>query len=140
MPPKQTTAEFKDITFRKKEIPGLLVNKYRIYTDHTNFKLVEAENARTALEISGIQNSVRVLRDSIYLDNIVKIDDMPAAPRKEKVILEHLKTVPLCDDMTYEPPKTLEPPPQVNPPKEEQPAKEAAAPLSSEDVDKLLNN
>jgi hypothetical protein len=130
MPHKEITPDmFKDLTFVKREIPRLLVNKYRVYTSHDEFTMVEAENAKAALDACGLTNVIRVLHDNMYLDNVIRPGIIAMDAKGEPEHSTHL--APLSETMDDESGAIA----VVEP-------TEALAPdagLSSEDVAKLLH-
>ena len=122
---------FKTITFRQEEIPGMSVSKYRDYTDHNNYVLVEAGNAQTAISTSGVKTPVRVLRDSIYLENVLMLDKPP---------IPVIKAEPVAPAAAEAPPPAEASAPEPPAPETLSPAETGDATLSSDDVNKLLNS
>jgi hypothetical protein len=132
---------FKDIDFPHRDIPDINVSKYRIYSDHKHFILVEADNAQSAIELSGIRKPVRVLRDSIYLQNVLVLAGITTRanvepelkPKPEPLMLPESEmnsqaAVPETTEILKT--ESIEP--------SETPPTETEAALSSEEVDKLL--
>jgi hypothetical protein len=139
---------FKDIDFPQRDIPDINVSKYRVYTDHNHFTLVAADSAQTAIELSGVKNPVRVLRDSIHLQNVMVLAGITAKASVEqdnKPKPEPLM-VPQGTKITEVAAETTETPQEApseatasaeDATKEPETALSEAA-LSSEEVDKLL--
>ena len=120
MKTKDITPEmFKEITFLHRDVPGLSAHKYRVYSDHGHYTLVEAESALEAVNKSDIKNPVRVLRDTIYLENVLVLDAADLTKTTEKN--ESSVVQPVSDE------------PSVS-------AENTSATLSNDDVDKLLNS
>lgn len=131
---------FKQIDFPQKDISGLQVSKYRIYTDHSHFILVEADNAQAAINASGMTSPVKVLRDSIYLQNVMMLDSITAqvstqqdnAPVEKQPAVQETQQATTTDEVPAS--KQHEQALAANEPASSEP--EGA--LSSEEVDKLL--
>lgn len=131
MPHREPTPEnFKPIAFTHKEVVGLSEGKYRIYRSHGDYIVVEAENAQKALAGCGVENPLRVMRDTSFLDNVVILQDpAPVAPEPVREAVAEAAAAPVEAETAA--PEPVEAAPAA-------PAAEEA--LSSEDVEKLLNN
>jgi len=125
---------FKGVTFNHKEIPGLAVNKYRVYSGHDQYVMVEAANAQAALETSGVANPLRVLRDTIYLENVLPLDKIGVKNVEAEVVepapAAASEASPAVEPMAEEPDQVVEP---------AQAAETDKSTLSNDDVEKLLN-
>lgn len=138
---------FKDIDFPQRDIPDIHVSKYRVYTDHNHFTLVAADSAQTAIELSGVKNPVRVLRDSIHLQNVMVLAGITAKasveqdnkPKPEPLMVpQGTKITEVAPETTETPQEaTSEATASAEAAKEPETAPSEAA-LSSEEVDKLL--
>ena len=117
---------FEGLSLPRKELPVASKSRYRVYKNSKDFVLIEAENAKAALHTSGLKDATRIERENIYLTNIltVALTGIDSDAPKEQVTEQ--PTIPEAAPPTEsaaatEPPKTGE-----------------AAPLSSEEVNKLL--
>lgn len=115
---------FEDIEFPHRSIPGLNASRYRVYSDHKTFVVVEADTILQALQKAAVPNPVRVRRENIYLQNVL---DLPPAADDT----EHKEFIPAVIEPLMVAEKPFAPKQAVTP-------FEAAEPLSSEQVDQLL--
>lgn len=77
---ENTAAEnFEQLPLAKAEIPVALEGQYRVYTDHKNFKLVQAISAVNAMEVSGLSQVFKIEREALYKNTLIK-PNMAAAP------------------------------------------------------------
>jgi hypothetical protein len=115
---------FESLALPRKDVPHLMGSHYRVYSDYANFKVVAAENAQEAMENSGIQNPVRVARDTILLYSLLNLG--------ANVSAEEISATPPANDtapIATAPTVTEEAPASTEAP---------AAALSNNDVDTLL--
>ena len=129
-----TPEMFEDISYPHKEIADANVCKYRVYTDRSNYILVEATNAQQALDLSSIKNPVRIVRDGMYLQNVfvfggTQSTETPIAPEQDNRP-EQAATV--AETAVNEETAAVTP-------TSETAAPEVKSGLSSDEVDKLLN-
>ena len=115
--------------------------RYRVYTDTKNYTVVEADNAFGAFRASGLKKVHHILRDSIFLENTLNLEKLLATPAHSnppKVDNKAVAAEPDKKEVEYLP---VEPPASESP-KTETPKAEAetAAPLSNDDIDKLLQS
>lgn len=66
-----TAPAFESLKLPHRDVPPSSQVKYRVYSDAKNFVTVEAENAKTALNKSGITEAFRIERDTIMLKTIL---------------------------------------------------------------------
>jgi len=62
---------FKPLELTRKDVPDGALTKYRVFTNDTSYVTVEAADAQSALEKSGITQAYRVEYDSIRLKTII---------------------------------------------------------------------
>ena len=67
---------FEELDLPRKDLPNLVGTHYRVYSDDGKFVRVEAINALEAINKSGVNNIVRIVRDTIYLNRIVDMSKM----------------------------------------------------------------
>lgn len=124
-----TPEMFQSLSLPHKDLPEAAGSRYRVYSDAKNFVVVEADNAQDALAASGLAKAHRILRESLFRDNVLTIAlaaKAEAAPKEE-----HATEVPA---ESAKPEESAAPPAAAEPAA----ASEPEAPLSNEDVNKLL--
>jgi hypothetical protein len=127
------TSAFESLTLPRKEVAQMATSRYRVYTDASNFTLVDGGSALEALQASGQKQAHHIQRETIFLHNVLKVDALvqpavpaPAAPETAPAMAETASAAPAAA-------------PAEAPAAKEAAAKPApAAPLSSDDVNKLL--
>lgn len=62
---------FEQLPMPRREVPQLVVCKYRIYTDAATFTIVEAATALQAMEVAGVKNAYKVLREDPMAANLI---------------------------------------------------------------------
>jgi hypothetical protein len=62
---------FEQLPLARANMPVSLVGQYRIYTDHKNFTMVEAESAVGALEASGLQKAFKIEREALHKVSLI---------------------------------------------------------------------
>ncbi len=130
---KNITPEmFKEIEFPQKDVSSLRTSKYRIYTDYDHFTLVEADNAQSAIAASGITHPVKVLRDSIYLQNVMMLDTIIAKPDSQQ------DNDPVAQPQAETAKEAIATEAASEQPVESAEGTQAEGALSSEEVDNLL--
>ena len=97
--------------------PSASKESYRVYSDAVNFKLVEAENAAAALKASGLTDARRIERYAPTLQTVLD----------SQIFSEVAATPPPAAAAAAAAPEAVQAKPAEN-----------AAPLSSDDVNKLL--
>jgi len=129
--------EFEELSLPRRSVTDILVSRYRVYKDPDNYTLVDADNAQDAIKNCGMEKVHRIERDSIYLDNILNMKVL--APVQDMLVI-----APAVNVATKPPLPAIEAPQQaapVEPQQDIQPLPPAAdAPLSSDEVSKLLGN
>ncbi len=136
---------FKPITFVHKDVLDRQVSKYRVYTDHKNYIIVEADNAQSAFEKCGVINPQRLLKDDLFLDNVVSLESHLLVPMAATTVdkKEEMAAVPLEQAVVAAAAvaASSNDVPAVDAPEADVPA-DMPVPdgaLSSDDVNKLLN-
>jgi len=116
---------FKTITYPRKETLGTPLNRYRVYKDYKNFILIEAENAQAALQASGLKDVQRIIRDNLSLNTIITFGQMSnsSADKPDNENSPAVKETAASD---------------AAPAQQQAAAGADDAPLSNDDVDKLL--
>jgi len=118
------------------------LSRYRVYTDPQNFVLIEADSALVALKNSGVPEAFRIERDSLHLNSVLKMevllntanDKAPAAAPASPIATAPATPATVAAAENPPAPAAPEAPPAAAP------APAESAPLSSTDVDKLLNS
>lgn len=115
---------FEELPIPRKDVPHLQVCRYRVYTDKTNFVTVEAVSALEALRASGKKQAFRIERDMLQLTTILNIGSFDEGVDANAQLAAN-PAVPAADGAAAE----------------AAPADAAhnEQPLSSDDVDKLLD-
>ena len=126
-----TPEAFETLPIPRKDLPQL-GTRYRVYKDPENFILVEAASALEALKACGMEPVHRIERDTIHLNNVLNVQALAEAPAAAAPPTAETPAA------TATPPPTAETPAAAPPPAATPPAD--AAPLSPEDVNKLLQN
>lgn len=62
---------FEQLPLARTTMQMSLAGQYRIYTDHKNFKLVQADSAVNALEQSGIARAFKIERETLYKNTLI---------------------------------------------------------------------
>jgi len=114
MTTKNKAELFQLLDLPRREVESLSARLYRVYSDHKNFVVVEAESAQTALEKSAVKNPQRITPNFIASKNIL-------------------------DFTGAKPTASAEPAPALIAQPEETPAL-PEVPLSGDDVEKLLQS
>jgi hypothetical protein len=119
-----TPGLFKDIEFPHRSVPGVNASRYRVYSDHRTFVVVEADTILQALQKAAVPNPVRVRRENIYLQNVLDLPRVADDAGRREIIPAVIEPLMVAE-------KPFAPKQAVTP-------FEAAEPLSSEQVDQLL--
>ncbi|MDX2073243.1 MAG: hypothetical protein SFX19_02630 [Alphaproteobacteria bacterium] len=77
------SGNFEQLPLARTAAPASLVGQYRVYSDHKNFKRVEAESAVGALEMSGLESAVKIEREATYKHALIAPNFTQAAPPVE---------------------------------------------------------
>jgi hypothetical protein len=67
-----STEPFEQLPLARTELPMALEGQYRVYSDHKNFKLVQAISAVNALEASGLEQAFKIERESLSKSTLIK--------------------------------------------------------------------
>lgn len=134
---QMNTNLFEALLIPRRELPQFGA-RYRVYKDAGNFILVEADSALEALKAYGVGQVHRIERDAIYLNNVLAPQALANVPA-----LSVAEAAPLPP--AAEPPAAAPPAAEIAAiasaePAAATPPAAADAPLSPEDVNKLLNN
>lgn len=135
---KQTTEPFEELPIPRRELHNPSSVLYRIYRDHKNYELVEAVSALDALSHSKIKNIYKIERHNPLGDNVIQFnqvvgelgDDQENIAYENKMQTEDAAKITALPEIP-EIEKTVE---------MTQPAVQESAPLSNDDIDKLLNS
>lgn len=65
------TPNFEELPLARANVQLSLVSQYRIYSDHKNFKLVQADSAVTALEQSGMKTVYKIEREALHKNTLL---------------------------------------------------------------------
>jgi len=74
---------FEQLPLARAEMPASLAGQYRVYSDHKTFKLVHAISAVGALEASGLMQAVKIEREDLYKQTLIKPNFASAEPAAE---------------------------------------------------------
>jgi len=129
---KSTT--FESLPLPNKDLSGISRNRYRVYSSPGQYVMVEAPNAKLALEASKVEKPYRVERDVVNFHNLVQLDDLTKATTDMERMDKPAETPHVAEYVTA----PVETPPEPELPAEVKPEAKEDAPLSTEDVDKLL--
>ncbi len=97
---------------------------YRVYSDHENFKVVAATSAQEAMENSGIKNPLKVERETMLLYSLINLGGNPSVGAASEPLPSNSPAPAATTETTTE---------AIS-----ENAEVAAAALSNNDVDKLL--
>lgn len=132
---RMTSHAFEKLPLPRKVQAQSSSGKYRVYSDATNFKQVDAASALEALQASGLKEAYRIERDSI--NNKVTIETLaeekPAEAAKPAQTAAPAASAP-AEQTVAAPAAAAAPaaPPEAKPATPQ-------APLSKDDVNKLLD-
>lgn len=126
---KKPNDQFEELVIPRKELPKL-TSHYRVYSDATNFIVVEAENAIAAMKASAMQQVYRIVRDSIYLAPVLNLEKLANNP-PPAAAAEQAPPAAAATDAAAPPQEAAAAPAPASAPA-------AETPLSTADVDKLL--
>ncbi len=124
---KQTTEPFEELFIPRKEMGSSDTTVYRVYSDYNNFELVEATSALDALSQCKIKKIYKVERHDPLGYNVIHFNNVMQMAAKTDV-KDNL--APSKQDAVVSQAIEQSPPPAAT----------EAAPLSNDDVDKLLNS
>jgi hypothetical protein len=116
--------EFESLALPRKEVPHLMGTHYRVYSDHENFKVVAATSAQEAMENSGIKNPLKVERETMLLYSLINLGGNPSVGAASEPLPSNSPAPAATTETTTE---------AIS-----ENAEVAAAALSNNDVDKLL--
>jgi hypothetical protein len=137
---KQTTEPFEELPIPRRELQNPSTVLYRVYRDYKNYELVEAVSALDALSHSKIKNIYKIERHNPLGDNVIQLNQVIGAlggddrenisPENRPQTEEAAKIAALPEQSVAEKAVEMSPPP----------AAQESAPLSNDDIDKLLNS
>ncbi len=78
-----TETPFEQLPLARTSAPASLVGQYRIYTDNKNFKLVQADSAVNALELSGLLQAFKIEREALHKNTLLTPNFTQEAPPVE---------------------------------------------------------
>ncbi len=152
---KETAETFEELFIPRKELQSSNAMVYRVYSDYKNFELVEAASALDALAISKKRNVYKVQRHDPLGYNVIHLNQVmqqmfPASDIPGNAVPESFEHIEKSQEKSPEPvAATPAPAPEPAPAVVAAPAPEPAAssapmasdpaPLSNEEIDKLLN-
>ncbi len=147
---KQSTDPFEELMIPRRELHAPSVMIYRVYSDYKHFELVEAMSALDALSASKIKNIYKIERHDPLADNVIHLNQVinpmaavstkvESAPVENIQPQQHESTTHVAEakasaevPVETKPVEAVAPAPVHAAPKED-------APLSNDDIDKLLN-
>jgi hypothetical protein len=123
---KSTKSEeiFQPVTLPRKEMSSGIQDYYRVYSEAGKYVLVAAQSARDAFKASGMATALRIERDALFFQNVMKKDASPVAGEAVAADVP-VAVVDIVDAAPAEAEKAIPAPP-------------SDAPLSDEEVSKLL--
>lgn len=127
---------FRNLTLPRKEASSFSSSRYRVYKTAKEFVVVEAENAKAALAASGLTQARRIERENIYLNNVLTLS--PAAPQMDKPEKTQAAEAPAATPEPAEVQEATPPAAEAQETAAAAPPAAAQAPLSNEEVNKLL--
>ncbi len=147
---KNTTEQFEELMIPRKELHISDAMFYRVYHDRIKFELVQAVSALDALSQSKVKNVYKIERHDPMSDNVIHLqqvmaasfpENKPANEHKEIVIENQIEQLPeqdfsvapVVEDVVIEASTVESEPVLASPPAA------SDAPLSNDDVDRLLN-
>ncbi len=147
---KQNTEPFEELMIPRRELHAPSAMIYRVYSDYKHFELVEAMSALDALAASKIKNVYKIERHDPLADNVIHLNQVinpmaAVSAATESALVDniqpqqhestpHIAEVKDSTEVPVEtkPTEAAAPAPVETTPKED-------APLSNDDIDKLLN-
>jgi hypothetical protein len=71
-PQPQPQSAFESLPLAKTAGNDALEGMYRVYTDEKNYISIQANSALNALEQSGLQSAIRIERETLHKNNLLK--------------------------------------------------------------------
>ncbi len=138
---KQITEPFEELIIPRRELQASAAMIYRVYSDYKNFELVEAASALEALSSSKNRNVYKIQRHDPLGDNVIHLSQVMNKVSTENIVVENnFETIAHSQGQGSEPVMKSAPEEIVTPEvASAAPASTEAAPLSNDDIDKLLN-
>ena len=128
---------FEELFIPRRELQISTMSVYRVYSDYKHFELVEAASALDALSISKKRNVYKIQRHDPLGDNVIHLNQVMNSGSSENIAVEN-NIVPAAAPAQAQQPAEAAPEQIVDAPVAAAAAAEAA-PLSNDDIDKLLN-
>lgn len=131
---KQNEEPFEELIIPRRDMQISAATVYRIYSDYKNFQLVEAGSALEAISMCGNQNVYKIKRHDPLGDNVIHLNQAvrPIITQNqiitvdnavaEKAVQEQAENTEVSEEQTAVASQAA-----------------AEAPLSNDDIDKLLN-
>lgn len=110
---------FEHLPMARASVPDVLMGQYRVYSSRSDFSTVTADSALQALEMSGLGRAYKIERHSMLAANVIA----PSFWSDEKPVLT--SSAEAAPQPAIAPAETIE--------------IAVEAPLSNNDIDKLLN-
>lgn len=151
---KENTEPFEELFIPRKELQSSSAMLYRVYSDYKNFELVEAASALDALAISKKRNVYKIQRHDPLGYNVIHLNqvmqqmfpesDIPGnnvpesfehIEKQQEKVQEPVAAAPATAPEPAAPVAAAAPEPVAS----SAPAVTDSAPLSNEEIDKLLN-
>lgn len=125
---KQTTEAFEELVIPRKDFSISSDMVYKVYKDRHNFEVVEASSALDALARSKIKNVYKIERHNPLERNVISLEQVVKFDFGEDIVV-----VSEAAEATPPAPQTIAPNADI------QSVPSEPAPLSNDDIDKLLN-
>lgn len=138
---KQTTEPFEELMIPRRELHTPSAVIYRVYRDYKNFELVEAVSALDALAVSKNKNVYKIERHNPLGDNVIHLKQVMKMFSSEGGDMEENFAGSVIQQQDVPVPITIPVAEEAIPEPIEKPAAAPMedAPLSNDDIDKLLN-
>jgi len=78
-----TQTPFEALLIPRKELAGASICKYRVYRTAEDFLVVEAATARDALEVSGVKQAYKVMREDLRMQTVIQISAQSSVVQPE---------------------------------------------------------
>lgn len=132
------TEPFEELFIPRRELQISTMSVYRVYSDYKHFELVEAASALEALSISKKRNVYKIQRHDPLGDNVLHLNQVMNSGLSENNARENIAV----ENNIAPPAQAQKPevaPEQIVDAPVAAAAAAEAAPLSNDDIDKLLN-
>jgi hypothetical protein len=125
---------FMNLEIPRKELHSAKTMQYRVYSDKTQYVIVDAESAQAALKAGGVKDPLRVVRHLVMQSNVIEF-----SPQAAQVAVAAIETP--VEAIVAAAPEAVAEQEAAEPVQVAEPEAAAAdAPLSNDDVEKLLNS